>query len=208
MSIYSNFNKLKEDKKRKILSVAMKEFYRHGFEKTSTNEICKKAEISKGALFNYFNSKKDLYIYLVEFSLEVINHFYEDIDVSERDLFKRLENIGLQKLYMQKNNPHVFDFLTSLNKEKSKEVLDFIKSNFSNITTKGLSRIYDNIDYSKFRDDLDVKKAIEILNWTMFAFSEKSIQSLESFKNLEEEGSKFLEEWHDYSNILKRCFYK
>ena len=36
------------------------EFAQSGFEKASTNEIVKRSNISKGSLFNYFNSKKDL----------------------------------------------------------------------------------------------------------------------------------------------------
>lgn len=64
--IYSKFNNLKPEKQKQIINTAIKELVRNGFEKASTNEIVKRANISKGSLFNYFNSKKDLYLYLIE----------------------------------------------------------------------------------------------------------------------------------------------
>ena len=69
------------------------EFAQSGFEKASTNEIVKRSNISKGSLFNYFNSKKDLYVYLIEYSVQFIEQIIEQIDFNETDIFKRIENI-------------------------------------------------------------------------------------------------------------------
>src|SRR5690625_7962204 len=89
------------------------EFVQSGFEKASTNEIVKRSNISKGSLFNYFNSKKDLYVYLIEYSVQIIEQIIEQIDFNETDIFKRIENIGLKKLHIQQKFPQVFDFLVS-----------------------------------------------------------------------------------------------
>src|SRR5690554_596396 len=121
-TIYSNFNKLKEEKKELIINAAIKEFVQNGFDRASTNEIVKEANISKGSLFNYFNSKIELYVYLIEYGIQIIEKLYEHIDLNETDLFKRLENIGLQKLYIFRKFPRVFDFLASFIQEESIEV--------------------------------------------------------------------------------------
>src|SRR5690625_3355451 len=89
------------------------EFAQSGFEKASTNEIVRKANISKGSLFNYFNSKIDLYLYLIDYSVQIIEQIVEQIDLNETDIFKRIENIGLKKLRIQRKFPQVFDFLVS-----------------------------------------------------------------------------------------------
>ena len=73
--------------------MALREFAENGFEKASTNEIVKKANISKGSLFNYFNSKKELYLYLFNYSIEIIEEFINQINLDERDIFKRITNI-------------------------------------------------------------------------------------------------------------------
>src|SRR5690625_7954714 len=95
MTIYSKFINLKSDKQKEIINAAIKEFVQSGFDKASTNEIVTRANISKGSLFNYFNSKKDLYIYLIEYSVQIIERIFEKIDSNETDLFKRIENVEI-----------------------------------------------------------------------------------------------------------------
>ncbi|WMM26179.1 TetR/AcrR family transcriptional regulator [Tissierella sp. MB52-C2] len=206
--IYSKFKNLKLEKQKQIIDAALKEFAQNGFEKASTNEIVKNANISKGALFNYFNSKKDLYIYLFNYSIEIIENLYEEIDLNERDIFKRIGNIGLQKLQIQKEFSYAFDFLASLQLEESMEVKTIIGEKVAIIYDKGIKKMYKHIDYSKFRDDIEIEKAIEILNWTMFGFGEKVIKKIDTFKDSTEFGEKTLEEWERYADILKNNFYK
>ena len=191
-----------------IINSSIKEFVKNGFDKASTNEIVKKANISKGSLFNYFNSKKDLYIYLINYSTQILENMYREIDLSEKDLFNRIENIGLQKLYVQQKYPEIFDFLKSTIEEESPEVKATIEQHVARIYEDGRQKIYANIDYSKFRDDIDIDKAIEILNWTMYGFGQKGLQQINSFENLSNFGERYLKEWNIYAQILKHSFYK
>lgn len=199
------FNSLKSEKKERIINAAMKEFVQSGYEKASTNEIVKEARISKGSLFNYFNSKKDLYLYLFEYGVQIVEFVYEQIDLQETDIFKRIEKLGIKKLQIQRRFPQIFDFLLSLAKEESDQVKYIIKEKIHSIHEEGVTRIYENIDYSMFREDIDIKKAIEILNWTMFGFGEKALNQLNSFEDV---GEQYLQEWDSYSKLLKNCFYK
>ncbi len=170
--------------------------------------MVKEAKISKGSLFNYFNSKKDLYVYLIEYGIQVIERLYEQIDLNETDLFKRIEKIGLQKMHIQKEYPHVFDFLASCVQEESVEVTDIIKDKVNPVQEDGKKLIYKDIDYTKFREDIDIEKAIEILNWTMFGFGEKSIHQIDTFEDIGKFGDYYLKEWESYAQILKHSFYK
>lgn len=206
--VYENFNKLKLEKKTQIISVAVQEFVKNGFDKGSTNEIVKRAGISKGSLFHYFKSKKDLYVYLINYGIQVIEGFYQEIDLSETDLFKRIEKVGLQKLQIHQTSPYAFDFLASAVQEESVEVKDVIEQKVGPIYQQGLERIYANIDYSKFREDIDIEKAIEILNWTMYGFGEKGIQQIDTFENSNQFGELYHQQWKTYADMLKRSFYK
>lgn len=208
MSIYSKFNNLKPEKQKQIINAAIKEFVQSGFEKASTNEIVKRANISKGSLFNYFNSKKDLYLYLIEYGSQVIVNLNEQIDLSENDLFKRIERVGLQKFYIQQKYPQVFDFLASTKQEESVEVKDIIKQRLNPIYNQAMNKLYKDIDYSKFREGIDIEKAIEILNWTMFGIGEKGLKELVIFEDIGKFGEKYLEEWNVYAELLKYSFYK
>lgn len=203
--INSMFKSLKPVKQQRIINAAMKEFVQSGFEKASTNKIVTAANISKGSLFNYFNSKKDLYCYLMDYGVQVVEHIYEQIDYAETDIFKRLEKLGLKKLQIQEKFPQVFDFFLSIMKEESVEVKEIIQNRIQSIYGKGYAKIYENIDYSMFREDIDTEKAIEILNWTMFGFGERALRQLNT---IEEVGAHYLTEWESYSKILKLSFYK
>lgn len=56
-----------EDQKRKIIiESAIEEFSKHTFLEASVNRIVEKAGISKGSLYQYFEDKKDLYLFLIE----------------------------------------------------------------------------------------------------------------------------------------------
>ena len=183
----------------------MKQFVLSGYDKASTNEIVKDAQISKGSLFNYFTNKKELYMYLVENAIKIMDVIYDEIDMNERDLFNRITQIGLIKLEIQKKHPLVFDFLKSAHEEQATEVKTDIEKYMGNVLNEGLNRIYENLDYSKFRDDVNPEKAFQILNWTMAGFSELQLRQLTSFENV---GIELINEWNSYSEILKRCFYK
>jgi AcrR family transcriptional regulator len=202
---YSIFHSLKSEKQVKIINAAMKQFVLSGYDKASTNEIVKEAQISKGSLFNYFYNKKELYVYLLEHALKIIDIIFAEVDVNERDLFKRISQIGLIKLKIQQKYPLVFDFLKSARLEQSLEVKNDVEQRLGNILDNALDRVYDNIDYSKFRDDIDPEKALHILNWTMLGFAEVQLKKIETFENV---GLELMNEWDSYKDILRRSFYK
>lgn len=202
------FNNLHSDKQNEIINATIKEFVRTGFEKASTNEIVKAANISKGSLFNYFKSKKGLYIYLIEYSVQIMEEIIEHIDLNETDIFKRIENIGLKKFFIQQKYPQVFDFLVSTKQEESIEVREKIKQKIDPIYDKSMEKMYEQIDYSKFREGIDIEKTIEILNWTMLGLGEKGLNQINTFENVSEFGEQYLEEWKSYAEILKYSFYK
>ncbi|HLQ96581.1 MAG TPA: TetR/AcrR family transcriptional regulator [Pseudogracilibacillus sp.] len=206
--INSTFFNLNTSKQEKIINAAFQEFAATGYDKASTNSIVQEATISKGSLFNYFHNKKDLYVYLIDYSLQVVEEIYNQIDFQETDIFKRIENIGFQKLYIQQKYPQVFDFLAAAVQEEATAVKSIIQHKITPLYKEGTEKMYQNIDYTKFRDDIDVEKAMEILNWTMFGFGEKGLHELKTFYGLEEFGERYLQKWKQYAAILKQGFYK
>ncbi|TCL54745.1 TetR family transcriptional regulator [Hydrogenispora ethanolica] len=203
--MYSKFSTLEPDKRERIINAALKEFARNGYEKASTNEIIKEAEISKGSLFNYFNSKKELYLFLLEYVVEVIDKIYDEVDWNETDLFRRMREIGFIKLKIMKKFPQAFNFLKTVAHEDAAEVKSESDKIGKYLIETGLERGYQNIDWTKFRDDIDLQKTINIINWTILSFAEQQRDKVNSFADISMEE---LREWDDYFDIMKRCFYK
>jgi len=57
---------LKENVKEKIYQAAIEEFYKKGFLKAKMQDIAKKAGISTGLTYSYYNNKEDLFAAIVE----------------------------------------------------------------------------------------------------------------------------------------------
>ncbi|MCP3740743.1 TetR/AcrR family transcriptional regulator [Rossellomorea sp. BNER] len=203
--IYSKFYSLESEKRERIINASIDEFVRVGFEKASTNEIVKKANISKGSLFSYFNNKKELYLFLFENVIEITEQIYEEMDTNETDIFKRLQGVGLIKFKIIKKYPQAFNFLKAVAQEESTEVKSDIENKIKPLLESGFGRIYQNIDLTKFRDDIDIQKTINIINWTMLSLAEQQRNKLNSF---EEISMDLFSEWDSYFDIMKRCFYK
>lgn len=203
--IYQKFHSLEAEKQERIINAALKEFARNGYEKASTNEIVEEAGISKGSLFNYFNSKKELYMFLLDYVAEMIEKIYAQVDWNETDFFERMRQMGLVKFKVYKRFPQAFDFLKALAHEDADEVKCEIRKMGKDLIERGLERGYQNIDWSKFREDIDREKMISIINWTMLGFAEMYRDKVDSFGDV---GVEVLGESDEYFDILKRCFYK
>jgi len=203
--IYSKFYSLELEKRERIINAALKEFSGNGYEKASTNEIIREANISKGSLFNYFNSKKQLYLFLLDYVVEVIDKIYDEVDWNETDIFKRMEKIGLVKFKIMKKFPQAFDFLKTTSHEDAVEVKSEIDKMGKHLIKSGSEMGYKNIDLTKFRDDIDIEKTMNIISWTILSFAEQQRDKVNSF---EEINMDLLREWDDYFDIMKRCFYK
>lgn len=203
--IYQKFYSLDFEKQERIINAALKEFVRNGYGKASTNEIVKESEISKGSLFNYFNSKKELYLFLLAYVTEIIEKIYNEVDWNEPDFFERIRQLGLIKFKIYKKFPHAFNFLKAIANEDAAEVKYEIKKVGENIIASYLETGYQNIDWTKFREDIDREKMTNIINWTMLSFSEMYIDKVDSIENV---GTEVLKESDEYFDILKKCFYK
>ncbi len=196
---------LNTDKQERIIEAALVEFARKGYERASTNEIVKEAAISKGSLFVYFNNKKELYLFLLDYAAKVINKIYSEVDWSETDVFKRMKALCMARYKIYKSYPHAFNFLKSTAYEGADEVKAEIQKLTSILIAEGFEKGYKDIDRSKFREDIDIKRALDIISWTMLGFAE---QQRDRVGSIEDVDVTILDEENSYFEILQRCFYK
>jgi len=61
-----------------VIQAAFKEFSRYGYSHASTNRICAKSGVSKGALFHNFHSKENLFYFLVQDGLRLAEREFKD----------------------------------------------------------------------------------------------------------------------------------
>ena len=59
--------KNKESSKLQILDAAMHVFVKSGYSKTTMDDIVAHSGLSKGAIYHYYSSKKDLFLSLIDY---------------------------------------------------------------------------------------------------------------------------------------------
>ncbi len=67
------FLKLKQVKKRTFLKMAYKEFALHSYEGASITRLVSDLKMAKGSVYQYFDNKEDMYLYLVEHAYSQLN---------------------------------------------------------------------------------------------------------------------------------------
>ncbi len=71
------FEQIRKEKKELILQTALELFAEYGFHATSINQIAKKAGISKGLTYNYFESKNDILEQIIDNGFHEIHDFVD-----------------------------------------------------------------------------------------------------------------------------------
>ena len=194
------------EKRNNIINSAMKEFSKNTFQKASTNVIVEDAGISKGLLFHYFGTKGNLYKYLEYFSIKtIIDEIVNELDWDQKDIFLRLKEISIIKFKIHQQYPYLSDFSLMVFQDKSTE--EILNSN-PGFPIELYSQIYTyNIDYSLFKEEVDVKRAINIIRWTIEKYGDEFRQRVET-KDMKVDYKIIEKEIYEYIDMLKDCFYK
>ena len=112
MKQFVNFEKLPEEKKIKIINAGLELFSQYGYDQTPTDLIIKKAQISKGALFLYFENKENFFIYLFDYaSKKLINEVNPNPPQINMDIFDYLPYVTKQKIDLLSKCPYLMNFV-------------------------------------------------------------------------------------------------
>ena len=207
--MFSKFLNLKPEKQEKILEAAIREFAGKGFEKASTNEIVKEAGISKGILFHYFQNKKNLFLFVYDYFMELCMYeFYKKVDMDERDIFAKLRQISSFKMELMYKYPMIFKFFEVVIAEECNEVKNEIEERKKKLIESNYSKVFNNIDVSKFRDNVDVSRAMNIILWTLEGLGESELQKAKTTVSKKANYEKIFAEMDIYIDIFKNSFYK
>ncbi|MDF2891864.1 MAG: transcriptional regulator [Clostridia bacterium] len=125
------FFRLDEDKKERIIRAAIDEFHKNGFENAKIGNIADEAQIAKGSIYQYFEDKKELFMYSINWSLD---YFMKNIDysspVEEMDPFDYLLSDGHKKLELLKKEKVMVYFFKDIMTGKfgamTKEINDYL----------------------------------------------------------------------------------
>ena len=194
---YESFEKLPFKKRQSILNAGMLCFSKNGYKKASINDISTEAGVSKAAIFVYFGTKKDFFLYLYDYAqIELINRLNEGTN----DFFESYDIYVRTCLQVVTEFPYLFDFLYQ--DEQKREFEDM--NEIINIDNKNCGccyqKLFDNVDWSRFKEQYDSVTVYNLVAWIREGCFAKYLK----IKTIEE----VYDETSRYLSILKNELYK
>jgi AcrR family transcriptional regulator len=124
------FLKLNSEKRNRFIKAALKEFSANNFQAASVTSIVKELGIAKGSVYQYFENKLDLWLYLKQHSEQVKLTYIKSINRNDHkdfwDYYRAMYRSGIN---FDLENPLCSQFLYRVGfKETSPEVAPYLNS--------------------------------------------------------------------------------
>ncbi len=87
------FFNLPEDKQQRVLQAAVQEFSEQGYQRASINTMVSRLNIAKGSIYQYFDSKKGLFLFIFNQAISVVRKMLKHVKKESRgeDFFTRVK---------------------------------------------------------------------------------------------------------------------
>jgi len=171
-------NQEKQDlRKDQILDAALSVLIKNGYDRSRMDDVVQQSQLSKGAIYWYYKSKKDMYLDLVNFWVfrysVTINHLVEN-DQSAPDQLKSLFNYFIDQY---ESDPDPFFALTEFwsmaqKDDEFREKLQIVYSQFLEVFEKIIKKGVNNGDFKKLDiriTAMSIMLNVESINWfTLF----------------------------------------
>ncbi len=197
---------VEDEKRQRIITAAMQEFMK-GYRNARTDKIVKCAGISKGLLFHYFGTKKELFFFLFQYSVDIIGGEYKTARFKSRDFLNNIWQLSLLARKLVSKHPLVYGFLASAY-FSFQEVFPGELHNFQNPVEELKQNLLEKADRSLIRDDLDPEKALRTILWTVDGYSAELARFGRKVADYEPHYDRIEKELGDYLELLRKALYK
>jgi len=168
MGIHERKEREKEHRREEILNAAQKVFFEKGLQSATMDEIADAAELSKGTLYLYYNSKEDLYLAVMMRGFDVLH------DMLDETIGKSLSTVetlwALVKTYMEFSQKHanyfrMFHFFQnpSLHRQVSEEMMTTCNNRTQQLWSVVTEVFRKGIKEKQLRSDLNPVECAVIL---------------------------------------------
>lgn len=172
------FFDLPVQKRQRIINAAYKVFSQSSYKKAPMSEIADESGISKALLFHYFTNKKELYLYLWANAIEMTRKAIREYKTLEtNDFFEMLKRSLLSKCSLMRHYPHMYAFSLRAYYETAPEVKSAIQENFSDISKASERIVFEKMDTSRFRKDIDLKTMYDEIFYAVDGYMLKKYRS-------------------------------
>ncbi len=198
------FENLPEERQEALMSAAVEAFGRNDYKSASTEDIARKAGISKGLLFFYFKNKRELYLYLMQRLTEKVSATVMDDEFYKLDdFFELLVYASNSKRAVLEKFPYLLEFSIRAFYPEHRDVKDAMDNWMQRQIDLALSTYFKNVNFGKFRNDVDPNYVLNLLIWLADGYLHQQ-QSLHRRLDMDD----MLREMERWCAMLKAYAYK
>ncbi len=192
-----DFDSLPPEKQDMVRCAAFSRFGKNGYAKTSIADIAAAAGISKASIFQYFGSKKQLYIYLLQYACDAITR---EMPAGNDDFFECLQIGSDAKIRVACEHPGMYDFLASIVVEEDEDMVAELNALFNAQISASLGSLFRNVNWDKLRPGIDRDMLINAVRWVNDGYLRASIGK--------KDYATLRRELFAHLDIIKNAYYK
>ena len=132
----ATFDNISPEKRERIMRVATNEFATNGFEDTSIECIAKKAKISVGSVYKYFENKEDLFITVVHDGISKLDELLNELYAAREDVIVKVERILREIIALSRREPDLIKLYCVLASSKSSPLLTSVAQEMEAMSAK------------------------------------------------------------------------
>lgn len=172
------FFQLPMEKQQRIINAAYKVFSENNYKKAPISEIADEGGVSKALLFHYFTNKLELYMFLWNSSIEQIHRASSEYRVTDTtDFFEMIHRSLLAKCSVIRSYPYLYQFAVKAYYEQEPKIKSSIQESFYAVNKSSENILWETVDVSKFRQDIDTRLVYQELLWTSDGYLRQMVLS-------------------------------
>lgn len=173
----------KDDRRRRILDAALKEFAARGYAAASTNAIAQEAGVAKGLVFHHFNSKEELFLAVNDDVMaRLVPLFEKTVAEAPRDLFARILAWTEVKLRLVREDPLALKFFLVAATEAPEPLKTQARERSEAFMRHLLPRFFEGLDATRLRAGITPEDALEAIALLSAGFERQLLPMLNAGK--------------------------
>lgn len=161
---HGDFDALPPQRQEAIIRASIEGFGRNNYKEASTEDIARRAGMSKGLLFFYFRNKKTLYLRTMDFLMnKVVEWVVDDGFYAIDDFFELMLYSGVQKMETLKRWPWAMEFSIRAFYADHSDVRDAMAGWTNTQVDAMFDQFFVNVDFNRFRNEVEPREVLDML---------------------------------------------
>jgi AcrR family transcriptional regulator len=201
------FYHLSEERQQRLIDACIEEFGEFGYDKSTTDRIIQRVGISKGGLYEYIESKEDLFLFVLEICFErLYNNIRQNLPKNANDVYSdliartRLVSSVAVDYYVE--NPDMVRVIARALTITQPRLFEKAELVFN----RHFNSVFQEIDESQLR--FSRVKLLDLLRWLIIKTRDDFISSLKDSSNISSARKAYLDTWEFYLDVLKSGIYR